>query len=230
MPLSVIFTHRFASRSHPPLLASEALHFDCLLCERITTAPSRRPWRTLCFTEVLNCGAQGAWECCKHSDKMSPNLLLQYFSSSKILEGNGGPGTLRVLHFRSHILSQSRFVLKQQLSHTFPHSPTLISKRLWQPSHAFHTEALPHRRANGCGNPRASACFPHQSSPTPNGKWLRQPSRFSSSSPTPICKRSQHPSRPETALQHRLANGRDVQSSYTSSGQVQQVKCKVAEK
>jgi hypothetical protein len=82
---SVIFTHRFASRSQPPLLASEALHSDCLFCKRITTAPSQRPWRTLCFTEVLNYEAQDAWECYKHSDKVSPDLLLQYLSSSEIL-------------------------------------------------------------------------------------------------------------------------------------------------
>jgi hypothetical protein len=54
---------------------------------------------TLSHTEVLNCGAQDAWECCKHSDKVLPDLLPEYFSKAEILEGNGGPGTLRVLHF-----------------------------------------------------------------------------------------------------------------------------------
>jgi len=55
--------------------------------------------QTLSHTEVLNCGAQDAWECCKHSDKVLPDLLPEYFSSAEILEGNGGPGTVRVLHF-----------------------------------------------------------------------------------------------------------------------------------
>ncbi|KAG0582532.1 hypothetical protein KC19_3G066800 [Ceratodon purpureus] len=50
-------------------------------------------------TEVLNCGAEDAWECCKHSDKVLPDLLPEYFAKSEILEGHGGPGTVRVLHF-----------------------------------------------------------------------------------------------------------------------------------
>ncbi|XP_024368505.1 uncharacterized protein [Physcomitrium patens] len=54
---------------------------------------------TLSHTELLNCDAADAWECCKHSDKVLPDLLPEYFSSAEILEGNGGPGTLRVLHF-----------------------------------------------------------------------------------------------------------------------------------
>lgn len=55
--------------------------------------------QTLSHTEILNCGAQDAWECCLHSDKVLPDLLPEYFSSAEILEGNGGPGTVRVLHF-----------------------------------------------------------------------------------------------------------------------------------
>ena len=50
-------------------------------------------------TEVLNCEAADAWECCKHSDKVLPDLLPEYFSKAEVLEGSGGPGTLRVLHF-----------------------------------------------------------------------------------------------------------------------------------
>ena len=50
-------------------------------------------------TEVLNCGAVDAWECCKHSDKVLPDLVPEYFSRAEVLEGSGGPGTLRILHF-----------------------------------------------------------------------------------------------------------------------------------
>lgn len=50
-------------------------------------------------TEVLNCEAQDAWECCKHSDKVLPDLMPEYFAKAELLEGTGGPGTLRVLHF-----------------------------------------------------------------------------------------------------------------------------------
>jgi hypothetical protein len=55
--------------------------------------------QTLSHTESLNIAAEDAWECCKHSDKILPDLLPEYFSGSEILEGNGGPGTLRVLKF-----------------------------------------------------------------------------------------------------------------------------------
>jgi hypothetical protein len=50
-------------------------------------------------TEVLNCDAQDAWECCKNSDKVLPDLLPQYFPKAEILQGTGGPGTIRILHF-----------------------------------------------------------------------------------------------------------------------------------
>jgi hypothetical protein len=50
-------------------------------------------------TEVLNCGAEDAWECCKHSDKVLPDLMPEHFAKAEILEGHGGPGTVRVLHF-----------------------------------------------------------------------------------------------------------------------------------
>jgi len=55
--------------------------------------------QTLSHTQALNCSAEDAWECCKHSDKVLPDLLPEYFAKAEILEGNGGPGTLRALHF-----------------------------------------------------------------------------------------------------------------------------------
>jgi hypothetical protein len=96
--------HATLSSSLIDLLPDHSLLYlhqkPCILCERTSTAPqSKTMAHTLSHTEVLNCGAQDAWECCKHSDKVLPDLLPQYFSSSEILEGNGGPGTLRVLHF-----------------------------------------------------------------------------------------------------------------------------------
>lgn len=54
---------------------------------------------TISHTEVLQCSAEDAWECCKHSDKVLPDLLPEYFAKAEILEGNGGPGTIRALHF-----------------------------------------------------------------------------------------------------------------------------------
>lgn len=50
-------------------------------------------------TTALNCEAHDAWECLKHSDKILPDLLPEYFAKAEILEGTGGPGTIRVLHF-----------------------------------------------------------------------------------------------------------------------------------
>ncbi|XP_024380963.1 uncharacterized protein [Physcomitrium patens] len=50
-------------------------------------------------TEILNVDAADAWMCCKHSDKVLPDLLPEFFAKTEILEGDGGPGTLRVLHF-----------------------------------------------------------------------------------------------------------------------------------
>lgn len=60
---------------------------------------------TLSHTEVLNCSAEDAWECCKHSDKVLPDLLPEFFAKAEILEGNGGPGTLRALHFGPGIVA-----------------------------------------------------------------------------------------------------------------------------
>ena len=49
-------------------------------------------------TEVLNCSAEDAWECAKHSDKVLPDLMPEYFAKAEVLEGHG-PGSIRVLHF-----------------------------------------------------------------------------------------------------------------------------------
>jgi hypothetical protein len=73
------------------------------------------------------------------------------------------------------------------------HSPCLalwtwyiISIALRAPAAALsHRSSLPHWLAVA-----ALARFPHRSSPTPTSKWLWQPSHFSNSLPTPICKRS----------------------------------------
>lgn len=84
--------------------------------------------------------------------------------------------------------------------------PAALTPKLSPTTAAAALARFPHRRANGFYNPRASARFPHQSSPTSMSKWWRQ-LRASA-----------------TARPHRSANGHSS-PTYILRTLRRQVKC-----
>ncbi|CAK9865513.1 unnamed protein product [Sphagnum jensenii] len=53
--------------------------------------------KTLSHTEVLDASPDAIWEACKHADELLPKAMPEFFASSTFLQGNGEPGSIRVI-------------------------------------------------------------------------------------------------------------------------------------
>lgn len=51
----------------------------------------------LWHVEPLTCSVDAIWKACKNVDEVLPRVMPDYFQKSEYLEGNGGPGTLRLI-------------------------------------------------------------------------------------------------------------------------------------
>ncbi|CAM6022718.1 unnamed protein product [Sphagnum balticum] len=51
----------------------------------------------LWHVEPLRCSVDAIWKACKNVDEVLPRVMPDYFQKSEYLEGNGGPGTLRLI-------------------------------------------------------------------------------------------------------------------------------------
>ncbi len=64
------------------------LHLSCQAANMV---------HTVSHTELLQCSADGIWEACKHADEILPALMPDYFTKSVFLQGQGEPGSIRIV-------------------------------------------------------------------------------------------------------------------------------------
>ncbi len=64
------------------------LHLSCQAANMV---------HTVSHTEPLQCSADGIWEACKHADEILPALMPDYFTKSVFLQGQGEPGSIRIV-------------------------------------------------------------------------------------------------------------------------------------
>jgi hypothetical protein len=55
--------------------------------------------KTFTHTETLDGSPEALWNACKHADEILLEQMPQHFESSTMVEGHGGPGTVRVIKF-----------------------------------------------------------------------------------------------------------------------------------
>jgi hypothetical protein len=71
--------------------------------------------KTLSHTEVLDASPDAIWEACKHADELLPKAMPEFFASSTFLQGNGEPGSIRVIKMGPGMKKLTRNLLTSSL-------------------------------------------------------------------------------------------------------------------
>lgn len=80
----------------------EAIDYVGLSHDEIASSSNAQ---TFAHTEILNCDTDDVWEACKHAVALLPDLAPEYYSKAELETGNGGPGSISVIHLGNcHIL------------------------------------------------------------------------------------------------------------------------------